>query len=137
VNCCLTKDRRKRAGFTLVEVMAALAILGAALFVLLDAHYGALRLHDQARTRTVMHNFMVQAIGRAEVEVLAGNLSGSGDFGKRYPDYKYSYDAKEDEGDLAGDALVATLPIYLVTVTVEGPEKSSLELQTKVFDPRR
>ena len=109
-------------GFTLIEVMVAVAILGSSLLILLETHYAALRLFNDAREETLMQQFLERVIGEAEVEVLAGNLSGSGDFGKRYPDYTYSFEATpagEDE----------MVPLYDVTVTVEGPTDSrSMEM---------
>lgn len=103
-----------RSGFTLVEVMVALAILGTALFVLLDAHYAAMNLYDSAKDSITEQNLMRQAVGMAESDVQAGNLSAGGDFGTRYPDYRYAYDAtrvSEEPG----------VSLYDVSVKVEGP----------------
>ena len=110
-------ERAGKQGFTLIEVMVAVAILGSSLLILLETHYAALKLFNQAREETLMQQFLERAIGEAEVEVLAGNLTGSGDFGKRYPEYKYTFDAAptgEDE----------MIPLYDVTVTVDGPTDS-------------
>ena len=40
-------ELQQRGGFTLVEVLAAVGILGGALFILLNTHYSALRLHEE------------------------------------------------------------------------------------------
>jgi len=106
--------RTRSAGFTLVEIMVALAIVGTALVVLLQAHYASQMLFDQAQQETLMQGFLEHAIGLAEAEVLAGRLSGSGDFGKRYPDYSYSFSAQQ-----AGQSEM--VPLYGVMVTVSGP----------------
>ncbi len=84
---------RQQAGFTLLEIVAALAILGGALLVLMDMHYGSMRLFDGARQAVIMQSLAERALGRAEMEVAAGKLEGSGDFGKRYPDYSYTFQA--------------------------------------------
>jgi prepilin-type N-terminal cleavage/methylation domain-containing protein len=87
--------RAGAAGFTLIEIMVALAILGTALFVLLEAHYGAMRLFSDAKDQVEVNNLLERALGVAETEVVAGSTSGNGDFGKRYPGFSYSYRADE------------------------------------------
>lgn len=114
-----------QAGFTLMEVMVAVAILGTALFVLLDAHYAALNLYDSARESSIEQNLMRQAMGMAESDVQAGNLSASGDFGDRYPDYRYAYEATR-VSDEPGVSL------YDVVVQVEGPS-GTREMHLLVF----
>lgn len=116
------KMPRSDHGFTLVEIMVALAILGGSMMILLDTHYGAMRLFGDAREETLMQQFLDRVLGEAEVEVLAGTLSGSGDFGKRYPDYKYTFEATPSGDD-------EMVPLYAVTVTVDGPTESrSMEM---------
>lgn len=114
-------QRHRRAGFTLIELMAALSILGLALFVLLDAHYTTLMLHDQMTEEVTLRQLTQTVVAKAEVGVLTEALSESGDFGERYPDYSWSYDAA-----LAGnDELIL---LYLVTATITGPtEDRTLE----------
>jgi prepilin-type N-terminal cleavage/methylation domain-containing protein len=82
-----------RRGFTLIEVMAALAVLGLAVFMLLDAHYGGLRLHDAARERVVLYQLLTHAVGVAKTEVAGGTLAGSGDYGVRFEKYAYRFEA--------------------------------------------
>lgn len=109
--------RVAQGGFTLIEILVALAILGTALSVLLDAHFATLRLHQHVREETIMQTLLLDAVGRAEVEAAAGNLSGSGDFGKRYGGYGYDFDAQSvGEGETPG--------LYRVLVTVTSPTDS-------------
>ena len=51
------------AGFTLIEILMALALLGTAAIVLLNAHYGAMRLFMDTRDEVVLEGFMEQALG--------------------------------------------------------------------------
>ena len=108
------RNARRDGGFTLIEIMAAVAILGTGLLVLLDAHYAALRLFNDTREAVLMQGFLERALGQAEVEVMMNQLEGSGDFGKRYPGYSFSFTAQPlQEGD--------ETPLFLVLVTVKGP----------------
>ena len=106
----------RRHGFTLVEVLAALSILGLALFVLLDAHYTSLKLHDQMTEEVVLRQLTETVVAKAEVGVLTEELSDAGDFGMRYPDYSWSYDAAQ----AGNDELIL---LYLVTATITGPSE--------------
>ena len=116
----------ERDGFTLLEVVVALGILATALVILLESHYGSLRLFDSAQEVAFMDNLLLHALGESEREVLAGNLSGEGDFGRRYPDYSFSFSAQE--------ANVEDLPgLFEITVTVQGAS-TELEVIHLTFD---
>lgn len=104
----------RRRGFTLVEVMAALAVLGLAVFMLLDAHYGGLRLHNAARDRVVLNQLLTHAVGIAKTEAASGSLSGSGGFGVRFEDYGYRYEAVAQSAEERPG-------LYALRVVVEGP----------------
>gem|GEM_PF-3583103 len=115
--CC-----RQDGGFTLVEVMAALVILGTSLVVLLDSHFGALSLHDTTCETVFMNELMDWAMGVAETEVQAKTLKGDGDFGKRYEGYAYSFSA-----DLIKD--IEGVALFSVNVTVTGgPEPRTMTM---------
>lgn len=107
--------RDGQAGFTLVEIMAAVAILGLSVFILLDAHYSALRLHEVTSADVTRRVLLESVVGKSEAGVLAGKLSDAGDFGGRYPDYGWSYEA-------AKAAAFEEIPLYRVRVSVAGPE---------------
>lgn len=101
-----------RNGFTLIEVVAALAILGTALVVLLDAHYTALRLQTETADAVLRSQLLESVVARAEVGVLTGELTGGDEFGPRYPGYSWSYDAV-----LSGDD--PEMQLYQVTARVQ------------------
>lgn len=110
------------AGFTLLEVLVALGILATALFIVLDLHYSAMTLFDTSRQEIIERNLMRQALGMAEADLMAGTATGSGDFGKRYPEYKYSYDATAVGAD-------TSIGLYDLLVTLEGPgEKREMHM---------
>lgn len=107
--------------------MLALAILGSALLILFQGHYGALRLFQQAQDEASARALMERALAMAEVEVLAGNLDGSGDFGKRHPDHTFSFASA-----IIGDE---TSGLYELVVTLEGPNESR-EMMMYIYDTR-
>jgi prepilin-type N-terminal cleavage/methylation domain-containing protein len=121
------RANRGAPGFTLIEILVALALLGVTAVVLLNAHYGAMRLFTDTRDEVLMQGFMERALGQAEVEVLTGSLTGTGTFGDRYPDYSYSYTAQ-----LMGST--ETVPLYTVTVSVTGPENETKSMTELVYN---
>jgi len=108
---------RRNAGFTLVEIMVALALLGMTVVVLLDAHYGAMRLFTDTRDEVLMQQFLESALAQAELAVMSGTLTGSGQFGERHEGYSFTFSATpfgETEG----------VPLYMVAAMVNGPDES-------------
>jgi prepilin-type N-terminal cleavage/methylation domain-containing protein len=123
--CTLHNARHRNSGFTLVEVLAAMAILGTAMFVLLDAHYTALKLHETMQEEVILRQLIESVTARAEVEVLMGNTDDSGDFGMRYPDFTWSFNAELLTRE--------EVPLYSVRASVEGPLESR-DMQFYVFN---
>ncbi len=115
-----------RDGFTLIEVVVALGILASALVILLESHYGSLQLFDAAQNVAFTDQLMEHAIGESERLALTGELSGEGDFGKRFSDYRYRFEAKP----VSPEELPGLLEI---TVLVEGPDGTK-EMQFLVYN---
>ncbi len=108
--------KNARAGFTLLEVVVALAILGSSMFVLLQTHLNALNAHERQQAKVLMNHLVVQALGRAELEIAAGTLSDSNDFGDRLEGYSYEFDAQ-----LMGESWPN---LYEVTVRITTPDET-------------
>lgn len=106
---------RRDGGFTLIEVLVALGLLGIAVFVLLESHYGSLSLFTSAEEEAIADIVINQAVAHAESEILSGKQQGSGKLGAHLPDYNYSYSATEANA-------TETPGLFEVTVTVTGPE---------------
>jgi len=106
--------KRSEGGFTLIEVMVAIALMGVAVYILLNSHMASLWLFDSTENAVRTTRLVEQAIGRAEIEIMAGNLSGNEEFGPRHPEFTYTWDAQLNEFD-------QNIPLYDVRVTVQGP----------------
>lgn len=107
-----------RSGFTLMEVLVALAILGTSLFVLVNAHFSAMNLIMDSAEVMDERMLLEGAAARAEIAVMMGNLAASGDFGAKFPGYGWSYQAQQVGVDQA-------VPLYQVTATLSKPEGSA------------
>jgi len=106
--------REARAGFTLIEVVVALAVLGVGLTVLIESHYATVDLYVRAEDMAMAELAVAQAASQAEREVLSGKKSGEGKLGARFEGYSYEFDAKAmDKTENPG--------LFEVTVQVEGP----------------
>lgn len=116
-----------RGGFTLIEVLVALGILGVAMFVLLDSHYSALRMQNATMDEVELRALVELAVAEAELGILTNELAGEGDFGERYPKYRYSY-----ETELQGQDNV---PLFQVTVTVTHEDRGDTTMEFFVFNP--
>jgi general secretion pathway protein I len=82
--------RHQSAGFTLLEIVVALAVLAVALIALLT-----LRNHDVALQVHTRHLVTATSLARAKLDELsrvtgADQMQTSGDFGERYPGYAWS-----------------------------------------------
>ena len=110
-------SRHGTDGFTLIEVVAALAILGVALLVLLETHFASLNLFIDVEDQARMDLFVTQAVGIAEFEVLAGSEAGEGDFGENYEGYAYSFTADLRDPEV-------TPGLFDVTVRITGPDET-------------
>jgi len=116
------------SGFTLVEVLAAVAILGGALFILLNTHYSALRLHEEMGDAVERQQLLERVVGDAEYQVLAGSLSDSGEFEGHYVGYFWSF-----EGTPAGASEETPMPYYQVNATLRTPSGDEDSVTFYVF----
>ena len=113
---------RRAEGFTLIEIVVALAVLGIGLFVLLEAHFATLNLYATAEEDAVMDLLVTEAVGVAEFEVLAGTESGAGDFGEQFEGYIYTFSSNQRDPE-------ETPGLFDVDVMISGP----IETRNVVF----
>jgi type II secretion system protein I len=115
-----------RGGFTLIEVVVALAVLGVGLTILIESHYATVQLYVKTEDMAMAQLAVGQAVSQAEREVLAGKSSGKGELGARFPGYSYEYTAKaQDKTENPG--------LFAVDVTVRGPNLEKT-MQYLIYD---
>lgn len=102
-------------GFTLIEIVVALAILGSSLVILLEIHFGAMDLFSEANEVTTLRILTQSVVNDSERDVLAGNTAGDGDFGRRYEGFGYHYEAAQVDPE-------NTPGLFEVQVTVTSPD---------------
>ena len=98
------RSRYKTAGFTLLEVMVALAIMS---IVLVSVY----RMHSQSLTLNTAARFYTQAplLAQKKMAELTGAASGifpevSGDFGEGFPGYSWQVSMPEAPSEILGEA---------------------------------
>ena len=126
--------RPSPSGFTLTEVMVALVILGGGMAVLINAFYSGLHLHAATQESVDERMFLENVVGRAEMGIAGEALSGDGDFGPRYPDYRWSYEA-EERGE-SGSPFLLDTKFFSVTATLHMPGGANRSLTFYTFSNR-
>ena len=96
-------NRQTASGFTLLEVMVAMAIMA---IVLVSVY----RMHSQTLTMNTAARFYTQApmLAQSKLAQLEANSSGliagdSGDFGDKFPGYTWSISAEEVSSETLGE----------------------------------
>ena len=101
----------------MIEIMVALGILGLGLFVLLQGHFATIRMCNRIDDKVTERQLFQRAMAQAEIDVVAGESSGSGDFGERYSDYSFSWEATPFNGENAPG-------LYVVEVRLQGRDQT-------------
>lgn len=123
-------DDQPRSGFTLIEVLAALTILGLVLIALLGsvgADLRARRVAADTRALVAAGEFVLERISMLERQELDAAAGGWHELRPPLADYRWRLES----------APVAGQPeLVHVVVTVRGPETTA-EMATRLFRPRR
>lgn len=81
--------KHRNAGFTLIEVMFALTLVGISLTVLLSSQSQSLRLASEAKFNTTAAFLAQGKMAEIESMELKDLAPDSGDFGELFPDYHW------------------------------------------------
>jgi general secretion pathway protein I len=125
--CRIAKRIKPPHGFTLLEVMVALAILA----ITLTSIY---RLHSQTMLMSARSRFYSQApllaqskLAEIDREGIKNSEDGSGDFGQAYPNYAWSVRIEDVSSDLLKDN---KQHLTRIEVTVTQNEQETYQIRT-------
>ena len=120
-----------RRGFTLLEVLVAVVVLGIALTALLSTQAGGVRLRSQAEAITTATFLLQERMAQLELDEDYPEVGKrDGDFGSGYPGYRWELTVQE----------VGLVPnireLRLAVLWREGQRDERLELTSYVGNPR-
>ncbi|MBW2035901.1 MAG: prepilin-type N-terminal cleavage/methylation domain-containing protein [Deltaproteobacteria bacterium] len=81
---------QKSPGFTLLEVMVAMAIIAIALTAVLGSQSQSVSLATEAKFSTTAVLLAQDKLAEIEAEKIGDLTSGSGDFGEDFPGYRWN-----------------------------------------------
>lgn len=115
-----------RAGFTLLEVMVAMAILATSMVILLESHAASVRISDAARRMSVGAALAQDLMTEFEMQGFPTTGSDSGDFEKwypsMYPEYRWEIEVNE------GSFWQYVREVYVKVIWVEGGTERHVEM---------
>jgi len=124
------KERPHRAGFSLIEVLVAMAILTISLTSVYRLQSMTYAMSADARFYTLAPQLAQERLAAIEREGLENASDGSGDFGQAYPGYDWSVSIEEVSSDLIKSE---NQHLIRIDVTVEQNEERSYDLRTYRF----
>lgn len=107
------KRQPKHGGFTLLEVLIAVAIAGMAIVMLLQTHNGTLRLYERYRETTIAQHIARELISEIEAGGYPGDTEEDGDVHDKYPGFAWHRTC-----EMVGQSMPG---VYKVTVIIECP----------------
>jgi general secretion pathway protein I len=101
--CPRYRIKRLADGFTLIEVLVALAIVTIALISVYHLQAQTVRMSADARFYTLAPLLAQSKLAEIEQQGLKHAADGSGDFGTTYPGYTWTVQVEEVHSDLIKD----------------------------------
>jgi len=122
--------RYGHSGFTLLEVMIAVAIIAIAFTAVLGSQSQSVSLAIESRFNTMAPLLAQRKMAQVESEKLEGLASDSGDFGEDFPGYTWQVDVR----DVVFEEL-SGVPDYLkrIDVTVAWGEDKPYQYHLRLY----
>ncbi len=95
-----SKKQSRNAGFTLIEVMVAVAILAVALTAIYKLQAATISMTADARFYTIAPLLAQGKMAEIETKSADDLASDSGDFGEEFPGYEWSIEVEDVESEL-------------------------------------
>jgi general secretion pathway protein I len=121
---------QKCRGFTLIEVLVAIAILTIALTSIYRLQSDTFRMSADARFYAMAPLLAQQQLSTLERQGLSNATDGSGDFGQEYPGYQWAVRIEDATADLIKNP---QQHLIRIDVVVTGDAHMSYELRTYRF----
>lgn len=121
-------------GFTLLEVMFALSLIGISLTVLLVSQSQGLSLANEAKFNTTASLLAQLRMAEIETEKINDVVSASGDFGEDYPGYNWELSVDQATFPDLGDIELPFVKLDLI-VYFEDKGKYSYDVRLYKFAP--
>lgn len=121
-------------GFTLLEVMFALSLIGISLTVLLVSQSQGLSLANEAKFNTTASLLAQRRMAEIEMEKINDVVSASGDFGEDYPGYNWELSVDQATFSDLGDIELPFVKLDLI-VYFEDKGKYSYDVRLYKFAP--
>lgn len=133
-NRCRDQTIGRISGFTLLEVMVAVAVIAIAFVTLIGAQSQSVAIATDSRFDTVASLLAQGKLAELSLLDYPALSDSTGDFGKDFPDFSWKAEVTElSEDDTGIKGSRGTLKAIDMTVLIEEDTKRSLTLRTIVF----
>lgn len=134
----MTKERKTAAGFTLLEVMIAVAIIALALVTVMGSQSQSVDIAAEARFDTDAALLARQKLTELMVEAENELISEQGDFGEAYPAWTWKTEVAELSEEEAGVTGAEELLVMVdLTVSLKEGEGRDFTLRRIVYLPEK
>lgn len=127
-------SRQASAGFTLLEVMVAVAIISIALVTLIGSQSQTISIAEMSRFETMAALLGQQQLAEIVAKDFDDLANGNGDFGEDFPGFAWETEVTElFEDDTGIEGVEGLLKAVDLTVFMSGEQGRSFSLRTIVM----
>ena len=98
-----TRNLQSDLGFTLLEIMVAISIIGIVLVSVYKMHAQTISMHYEARFYTTAPLLAQLKMAEIETKLLEEQTNDSGDFGDEFPGYRWNVVTADVESEALGN----------------------------------